>query len=245
MWKRSKGKPGKTEEKEPRWKSEEKCRDIFESLFQGYKFPKCRPYFLQRLELDGYSTKLLLAFEFDGQQHFQHVKHFHKTKKEFQAQQARDKKKNHLCKKNGVKLVRVPYNYNKDGLTMENYIVGELKKLGFKFNVIMVPKYIAIVEEEYEEVKIDETIKIKLNIELCNIIGVSSSNLITTRERIMSNRDKLDKLIPKLRNAFELKSTSQPKSITGYLSFINSVLKKSKAVLKAIEPGVYELRKKV
>ena len=59
---------------EPKWKSENKCKEIFEKLFVGYKFPKQRPYFLNKMELDGYSQRLLLAFEFDGKQHFEQVK---------------------------------------------------------------------------------------------------------------------------------------------------------------------------
>ncbi len=227
------------------WKSENKCKDVFEYLFEGYKFTKQRPHFLNKLELDGYCQQLLLAFEFDGRQHFEYVKIFHKTKKEFEAQKRRDRKKDKLCIKCGVKLVRIPYNYANTGLTLELYIVEKLKKIGYKFRVIMIPRYIAIIDETKQicqnVVKVSSKGK-DLNIKLCNLLDIRSPDVITTREMIMSNSKALDKMIPELRLEFGLKSTSQPRSITGYLAFLNSVFKKCDRKLVAIETGVYQLR---
>ena len=230
------------------WKSENKCKDVFEHLFKGYKFEKQRLYFLDNLELDGYCPRLLLVFEYDGKQHFKHVKIFHKTKRDFEAQKSRDRKKDGLCVKNGVKLVRIPYNYANTGLTLEIYIVEKLKKMGYRFKIIMVPRYIAIVDEVKESKKIKQEVSSKakeLNAKLCKLLDIKHPRVTTTREMIMSNKRKLDRMIPELRNEFGLKSTSQPKTITGYLSFLNSVFRKCGRSLIAIETGVYQLHEYV
>lgn len=57
-------------------RSENFTREVFEDYFRGYSFPKVRPSFLGGLELDGYCQDLNLAFEYDGQQHFQWIKAF-------------------------------------------------------------------------------------------------------------------------------------------------------------------------
>ena len=228
---------------EPKWKSEYQCREIFEKLFTGYKFKKERPYFLERLELDGYCQQLLLAFEFDGIQHFEHLKYFHKTYTQFEEQKIRDKKKDKLCKEHGVKLVRIPYNYSNYGFTLELFIVKSLENLGFKFQVIQVLQYRAIVSAPQKQISFVQK-RIEINKALCELLDLRMKNcrIRTTREKIMSNSKLIDEKIPEIREAFNLKSQSKPKTITGYLSFINSVFKVSGRSLVAIEPGVYEFQ---
>ena len=77
------------------------CREIFEKLFNE-KFPKIRPGWLlsdkgKPLELDGYSEKLQIAFEYNGP--------FHARKD----QKRRDQIKKKLCHKAGVKLFVIDY----------------------------------------------------------------------------------------------------------------------------------------
>ena len=91
---------------------EGQVRFAFEYL-TGEKFVKTKPDWLinditgNKLELDGYCKKLGLAFEYDGEQHDEHNKHFHTTKERFKDQQQRDALKDKLCKYNGVHLVRI------------------------------------------------------------------------------------------------------------------------------------------
>lgn len=78
---------------------------------------KCniRPDFLKNpetgknLELDCFSPQSRNAVEYDGVQHYQFPNPFHKTKKEFQKQQNRDKTKDRLCLEKKINLIRVPY----------------------------------------------------------------------------------------------------------------------------------------
>ena len=88
------------------------CRAFFEQLFNA-KFPKCRPSWLisnngGRLELDGYSRKLKLAFEHQGIQHYRRIKYFQKDDESLINQQIRDQEKLLLCNYHGIKLITVP-----------------------------------------------------------------------------------------------------------------------------------------
>lgn len=95
-------------------KGEAICRAIFEKIFNA-KFPNCRPDFLVNpltgcnLEIDGYCAEKKLAWEFNGIQHYEKPNFFHKTREEFEAQQARDRYKIEACKKSGIDLIVIPY----------------------------------------------------------------------------------------------------------------------------------------
>jgi hypothetical protein len=109
---------------------EQACRLAFEEAL-GVKFPKARPAWLlgehgRRLELDGYSSELGVAFEYHGKQHFERVPFYFTPKArpgrkqrmelsedQFEAQKRRDQLKRDLCVANGVRLIEVPW-YTKD-----------------------------------------------------------------------------------------------------------------------------------
>jgi thiol-disulfide isomerase/thioredoxin len=60
--------------------------------------------------LDGYNHNLNLAFEYNGIQHYENVKHFHKSNnKDLKSQIKRDNTIIDLCKKNNINLLIVPY----------------------------------------------------------------------------------------------------------------------------------------
>jgi very-short-patch-repair endonuclease len=105
---------------------EEISRTILETMF-GVKFNKIRLKCIDKLELDGYNTQLKLAFEYDGEQHHKFVKRFHKTRNKFLEQQERDRRKNRLCKENGINLIRIPYTVPKSDI--QDHIIGECNKL--------------------------------------------------------------------------------------------------------------------
>lgn len=96
-------------------KGEFVARKTLENIFAPHEFPKVRlveltnPVTNQPLELDGYNDKLKLAFEYDGEQHYNHVEFFHSTKAEFHNQKYRDIIKDKLCVDNGITLIRIPY----------------------------------------------------------------------------------------------------------------------------------------
>lgn len=90
-------------------KSENMCRKVFEKKFK-YKFPNCRPSWLNGLELDGYCKELNIAFEYNGIQHYEYVPFFHSGgSRTLEKQLKRDKLKKELCIKNNIKLYIIPY----------------------------------------------------------------------------------------------------------------------------------------
>lgn len=113
-------------------KTEEICRDIFEKIFKK-KFPSVRPVFLKNpvtghnLELDGYCEELKLAFEYDGVQHAEFNKHFHKRPNEFIYQIKKDDFKSKKCKIEGIDLIRIPHYIHKESL--EDYIKKEIRRI--------------------------------------------------------------------------------------------------------------------
>lgn len=88
-------------------KRETKCRAIFEAIFKQ-PFPNTRGVFNEnkRLELDGYNSKLGIAFEYQGEQHYEKVDW---CKCELEEIQKRDALKAELCLKYGIRLIIIPY----------------------------------------------------------------------------------------------------------------------------------------
>lgn len=112
-------------------KTENRCREIFENIFKK-PFPTTRPDFLRRsngyaLELDGYNSQLKLAFEYNGQQHYNFVPKFHKNPDDLKEQKVRDNHKKFMCKQAGVTLITIPYTVKWDNL--ESYIRSKLGQL--------------------------------------------------------------------------------------------------------------------
>lgn len=92
-----------------RYKNEQECRGVFEAL-TGKAFPKCRPKWLEGLELDGYCEDLGVAFEYNGKQHYEVIAGWHKNgEQDLETQKARDMKKARLCETNWVVLIVIPY----------------------------------------------------------------------------------------------------------------------------------------
>ena len=123
---------------------EETTRIIFEILFDT-KFIKIKPKWLNGLELDGYCEKLNIAFEYDGKQHYEFIKFFHRTEEEFLRRVQQDKLKDKLCEKYGVILLRIPYTVKLDDL--KDYIV-ELCGT----NDIFVPNNVEITSDDLKDI---------------------------------------------------------------------------------------------
>jgi len=86
---------------------EEICRLSFEAIF-NQTFPRTRPTWLlnssgNRMELDGYCEKLDLAFEYNGEQHYQ--KNFFSQNHSLENRKNDDELKKQLCQQKGVLLV--------------------------------------------------------------------------------------------------------------------------------------------
>jgi hypothetical protein len=94
-------------------KTEKYCRDIFECIF-GCDFPNTRPNWLRnstgnKLELDGYSEEIDIAFEYNGIQHYEVATWWNKTDKDLAKQQKHDKIKVDTCEEYDVTLIVIPY----------------------------------------------------------------------------------------------------------------------------------------
>ena len=94
------------------YQSEKMSVRIFQEIFSEFEFRKCRPKFLQGLELDTYCPELKLGVEYNGIQHYQFNEYFQKTEYNFIKQQEQDDRKNRLCHENGIKLCVIPYTYS-------------------------------------------------------------------------------------------------------------------------------------
>lgn len=108
-------------------------REVLEHLLST-EFDKVRPTWLTdnegtRLELDGYSQELQLAFEYQGQQHYEFVPLFHKDEEEFRTQSLRDKVKREVCQSKQIKLIEIPYTIETHNL--EAYLRQRLSDLNF------------------------------------------------------------------------------------------------------------------
>lgn len=77
-------------------------------------FPKEKIFFndrkvLGKYELDLYIPDRKLAIEYQGEQHYKFVKHFHKSKDKYKHQVTKDKIKRKLCVEKGIKLIEIRY----------------------------------------------------------------------------------------------------------------------------------------
>ena len=117
--------------------SEELCRTTFEQIFNE-KFEKHRHKWLVNskgnlMELDGFSEKLKIAFEYQGEQHFKVTWHV-KDKDILFKRKKDDQKKVALCVENNVHLVIISY---RDDLTnLPQIIRKELLQKTSRFNSI-------------------------------------------------------------------------------------------------------------
>lgn len=85
------------------------------SYQREYKFIDC--VYQKQLPFDfaifDPSGNLKCVIEYDGEQHFKFVKHWHGDEEGFKLQQLRDKIKTDYCKDHNIKLIRIPYtDYN-------------------------------------------------------------------------------------------------------------------------------------
>jgi hypothetical protein len=103
-----------------KYKNEQKCREILEATLET-KFPKRRPPFLDGMELDGYCEELQLAFEYDGEQHYQAIEHWG-GEEALKKRQEDDKIKDDLCVANKVKLIRIPYSEEDKEAFIKKYL---------------------------------------------------------------------------------------------------------------------------
>lgn len=116
--------------------SEEICRAIIETAY-GRRFPSTFPGdWLQnsrgrKMQLDGYCAELHLAFEYQGEQHYENVNKF---KKSLAQRIEDDAKKVSLCREHGIIIVCIPY-FPSQSLSMAElieHVASAFKATGVK-----------------------------------------------------------------------------------------------------------------
>ena len=120
-----------TNNSKKKWKREELCRNIFESIYK-VEFRSCRPNFLKNpktnrnLELDGYNSDLQIAFEHNGHQHYEYPNVFHRTEEDFIYQLEKDEHKRKVCERLKIHLIIIKFDIPED--EMKSYIISQISK---------------------------------------------------------------------------------------------------------------------
>lgn len=99
------------------FRNEEKLGFILSKIFTDEYIKKHDRKQIKPLELDFYIHRLKIAFEYDGEQHYDRKVCEEVFKSNFELQRGRDIKKNALCRRKKIKLIRVKYN---EPLTITN-----------------------------------------------------------------------------------------------------------------------------
>lgn len=113
-------------------KSEEMARTVLEQL-SGLSFPKKRPEWLayegRRLELDGFNEQSKVAFEYQGQQHYDTKGVYGGTKEKLERRKKIDETKRQLCAEQDVYLIEIAYTVRPEKFKEE--ILSELIRLDY------------------------------------------------------------------------------------------------------------------
>ena len=122
--------------------NEHVCRQYFECIFNT-GFPRSRPHWLtnvqkNKLELDGFSEQLKIAFEYQGVQHYKKVKFFDQTHS-LNERLSNDEIKKKRCAENSIVLIIVPYTVPLG--QMGQFIIDEANRLGLKIKNTHIPCY--------------------------------------------------------------------------------------------------------
>lgn len=130
------------------WIGEKISKSAIEFLLDK-PFPKVRPSWLKTdndtlLELDGFNEELKIAFEYQGEQHYNFIEYFHKTEENFKKRLEYDKLKEILCKNNNVFLIIIPYTtqnekickFIAEKLLELNYVISDEKINSFNIDKI-------------------------------------------------------------------------------------------------------------
>ena len=105
----------------PRYKRENLCCQVAEEIF-GCPFTSQKPKWLTnpetgyRLQLDCYNNDLKLAFEHNGEQHYNGDHYYNRDQNKFISQLKRDEIKKELCRKKGVDLIIIPYTVKEEDI---------------------------------------------------------------------------------------------------------------------------------
>ena len=143
--------------------NEEICRVAFEQIFND-TFLKVRPSWLvnsrgNRMELDGYSKSLKIAFEYNGEQHYKDIKFFSGNKNNFLIdRKSDDSEKIKICKKRNIALFVI--SYKNDLSKISKIIKAQSKLLGVNTDNLNFNKKINYNSIYLKETHLDDLKKI-------------------------------------------------------------------------------------
>lgn len=92
----------------------EKCRQLLQQCYPTRRILEEVTIPGSQLSLDFYLPHRRVAIEVQGQQHFKFVPHFHGNKLAFAEMKRRDMVKKEWCRKNGIELIELNYDKQKD-----------------------------------------------------------------------------------------------------------------------------------
>lgn len=90
---------------EGRGKFQSQVGEIFQELYPNDHILEEFPCLGERLYLDFFLPRKLMAIEVHGEQHYKYNPFFHGTRADFVRQQNNDKRKSSWCKLNGIRLI--------------------------------------------------------------------------------------------------------------------------------------------
>lgn len=128
-------------------------------FIKEYKFDDCRN--VKALPFDFFLPQWNLLIEFDGEHHFRYKGFWNSGRTTLEITQKNDRIKNRFCKKNGLKLIRIPFNMVEK---IERIINSEFKR-GFTRNL------------NYSQVLIKKRKKNEVKI-ICGIIQETSNEVL-------------------------------------------------------------------
>ena len=138
------------------YRNQEICRQIFRAIFnKPFKQVKLSELNIQnagKLEYDGYNDELKLAFEYNGELHYE-IKF---NNQDLETQKKNDEKKILLSKLNGITLVIVKFFPKESTLDRFKYIEDILKENNISYPSNYIPKidlHDVYYDNYYEEIK--------------------------------------------------------------------------------------------
>lgn len=142
--------------KKTKWKGETGMYKVLDELMPKTQYcvsgyyswlpsPKNQP-----LQLDWYSYELGIAFEYQGQQHYDYSRYFHKTKAAFKYLKQCDKIKKKVCEEEGISLISIKYDVDLNVRSLASEIKKQDKK---KYECLLKNGDLNLTKEDIKAIK--------------------------------------------------------------------------------------------
>lgn len=136
---------------------EAKCRFILEESFKA-KFPQTRKALGSHYQLDGYNDDLKVAFEYQGEQHYEPAWYHKQHPERFRKLQEIDREKRARCAKLDIAYIEIPYWKSETDEQLQDFIQGECDRLNLRPQIA--PSAVRMVDFKGRPSKLDEIMSI-------------------------------------------------------------------------------------